>query len=215
MIFHWSLSDSKSPQVPRTLLIILTDLNDSLVWIVSTRLFISNSSSPCTNPLLTIPRVSITIGITIIFMFHSFFNSLASSKCFLSILLCGQPGQKSPKFGKLSVLGLGFFFIDLVVWPRLDDPFESQNPSVVCASHSLGQILGCTYTICSLSNFNFLHSSRWITLPTQSCLVLYSFCANLLHSLIIWLVISSYITYILLLLYLLLLLLLILVAVVS
>ena len=35
------------------------------------------------------------------------------------------------------------------------------------------------------SNFNFLHSSQWITFPTQSCLVLYSFRINLLHSLII------------------------------
>ena len=39
--------------------------------------------------------------------------------------------------------------------------------------------------------FNFLHISQWITLPTQSCLVLYSFCANLLHSLIMWLMVSS------------------------
>ena len=39
------------------------------------------------------------------------------------------------------------------------------------------------------SDFNFLHYSQWITLPTQSCLVLYSFCANLLHSLIMWLII--------------------------
>ena len=35
----------------------------------------------------------------------------------------------------------------------------------------------------------FAHSS---TLPTQSCLVLYSFCANLLHSLIMWLIVSSF-----------------------
>ena len=41
------------------------------------------------------------------------------------------------------------------------------------------------------SNLNFLQSSQWITFPTQSCLVLYSFCARLLHSLIIWLIFSS------------------------
>ena len=41
------------------------------------------------------------------------------------------------------------------------------------------------------SNWNFLHISLWITLPTQSCLALYSFCANLLHSLIMWLIVSS------------------------
>ena len=33
-------------------------------------------------------------------------------------------------------------------------------------------------------NLNFLHNSQW--LPTQLCLVLYYFYANLLHSLIMW-----------------------------
>ena len=41
------------------------------------------------------------------------------------------------------------------------------------------------------SNLNFLYNSQRITLPTQSCLVLYSFCTNLLHSLIMWLIVSS------------------------
>ena len=34
-------------------------------------------------------------------------------------------------------------------------------------------------------NFNFLPNSLWITMPTQSCLVLYSFCTNLLIIIII------------------------------
>ena len=41
------------------------------------------------------------------------------------------------------------------------------------------------------SNLNFLHNSQWITLPIQLGLVLYSFYANLLHSLIMWLIVSS------------------------
>ena len=49
----------------------------------------------------------------------------------------------------------------------------------------------CIYHLLVWSNLNFLHISQWITLPTQSCLVLYSRCANLLHSLIIWLMVSS------------------------
>ena len=40
------------------------------------------------------------------------------------------------------------------------------------------------------SNLNFLHICQWITLPIQSCLVLYSFSANLQHSLM-WLIVSS------------------------
>ena len=47
------------------------------------------------------------------------------------------------------------------------------------------------YHLVVWSNFNFLHISQWITLPTQSCLALYSLCANLLHSLIMWLTVSS------------------------
>ena len=37
---------------------------------------------------------------------------------------------------------------------------------------------------------NLLHSSQWVTFPTQACLILYSFCASLLHSLIMWLTVS-------------------------
>ena len=73
MVSHWSLSD-KSPQVSRTLLSILADLNYAVVWMVSTRPVISKSSSPCINPLVTVPRAPITIGIIVTFMFHSFFN---------------------------------------------------------------------------------------------------------------------------------------------
>ena len=40
------------------------------------------------------------------------------------------------------------------------------------------------------SIFSFLHDSQWITLPTQSCLVLYCFCPNLLQ-LLTWLIVSS------------------------
>ena len=49
----------------------------------------------------------------------------------------------------------------------------------------------CIYHLFVWSNLNFLRISQWITFPTQSCLVLYSFCANLLHSLIMWLMVSS------------------------
>ena len=41
------------------------------------------------------------------------------------------------------------------------------------------------------SNFNSLHISEWIILPTQSCVVLHSFFANLLHSLSMWLMVST------------------------
>ena len=80
MVSYWSLSDNKSPQVSRTLLSILADLNNTVVWMVSTRPVISKSFSPCTNPLVTVPRAQITIGIIFTFIFQSFSNFLARSR---------------------------------------------------------------------------------------------------------------------------------------
>ena len=83
MVFHWSLSDSKSPKISRTLLNVLDDLNNAVAWRVSTRPLISKSSSPFINPLVTVPRPPIIIGINVTFMFHSlfvFFSFLARSR---------------------------------------------------------------------------------------------------------------------------------------
>ena len=74
MAFRSGLSDSKYPQVSRTLLSILVVLNNAVVWMVSTRLPTSISSSPFINPLATVPKAPITIGIIVTRMFHSFFN---------------------------------------------------------------------------------------------------------------------------------------------
>ena len=61
----------------------------------------------------------------------------------------------------------------------------------LCESFSRTGAGLCIYHMLVWSNWNFLYISQWITLPTQSCLALYSFCANLLHSLIMWLIVSS------------------------
>ena len=103
MVFHWSLSDSKSPQVSRTLLSILAVLNNVVVRMVSTRPPTSKSSSPFNNPLVIVSKAPITIGTIVTFMFHSFFNSLARSRCLsffhiLSVLFCAQLGQQSRQF---------------------------------------------------------------------------------------------------------------------
>ena len=77
MVSHWNLSDSKSPQVSRTLLSILADFNNAVVGMVTTRPLISKSSSLCTNPQVTVPRAPITLGIIVTFVFHSFFQVLS------------------------------------------------------------------------------------------------------------------------------------------
>ena len=110
MVFHWRLSDCKSPQVSRTLLSILAVFNNAVVWMVSTRPPTSKSSRPFSHPLVTVPKAPIINCIIIIFMFHSFFNSLARSRYLsfsfyiLSVLFCGQPGQQSRQFCRFSFL---------------------------------------------------------------------------------------------------------------
>ena len=72
MVFPWSLSDSKSSQVSRTLLSILAVPNNAAVWILSTRPPASKSSSPLNSPLVSVPNAPITIGIIVTCMFHGF-----------------------------------------------------------------------------------------------------------------------------------------------
>ena len=79
MVFHWSLSDSKSPQVSRTLLSILADFSNTVIWIVSTHPPTSKSSRPFNNPLVIMPKAPIPIDTIVTFMFHSFLDSLARS----------------------------------------------------------------------------------------------------------------------------------------
>ena len=86
MAYHWRFSESKSHQVSRTLLSILVDLNNAVVWMFSTCSHISKSSSLFTKPLGIVLRASITIGITVTFMSRSFFSSLANSR-YLSLFL--------------------------------------------------------------------------------------------------------------------------------
>ena len=198
MVFHWSLSDSKSPQVSRTLLSILAVLNNAVVWMVSTRPPTSKSSSPFSNPLVTVPNAPITIGIIVTCMFHSFFSSLARPRYLsffshFSVLFCGPPGQQSRLFCKFS-----FFFF--CCWLLLRSGLLAgirwsvcilKSHRSLCVSFSRTGAGLCIYHLLVWSNLNFLHISQWITLPTQFCLAFYSCCANLLHSLIIWLMVSS------------------------
>ena len=72
-MFHWSVSYSKSPQFSRTLLSIQVNLNNAIVWMVSTHPVISKSSSPFTNSSVPVPRAPITIGKIVTFIFHCFF----------------------------------------------------------------------------------------------------------------------------------------------
>ena len=125
-------------------------------------------------------------------MFHCFFNSPARSKYlffssfFFNFILWSAGTVKS------TILQVLFFLLINIRSCRLAEIRWS-----ACISKSNWSLLVsfswtyaglCIYHLFVRSNLNFLH---WITLPTQSCLVFYPFSANLLLSLIMWLLVSS------------------------
>ena len=195
MISHWSLSDNKSPQVSRTLLSILADLNYAVIWMVSTRPVISKSSSPCTNPLVTVPRAPITISIIVTFMFHSFFNPLTRSRYLSLSSHSFNFTLWSAETAKSIILQVLFLLLVIIRSGCLAEiclsVCTSKSQRSLCVLFSWTDSGLCLYHLFVWSNFNFLDSSQWITLPTQSWLILYSFCVNLLHSFIMWLIVSS------------------------
>ena len=114
MVFHWSLSDSKSPQVSRTLLSILAVLNNAVIWMVSTRPPTSKSFSLFSSPLVTVSNAPITNGIIVTYMFHSFsipYQGRGTYPSFhiFSVLFCSQPGHQSRLFCKFS------FFLLIII----------------------------------------------------------------------------------------------------
>ena len=149
---------------------------------VSTRPFISKSFCPFINPLVTVPRAQIIIDINVTFMFYSFFNSLAKSRYLsffhcLSILLY----DKVHNFLRSFVLLLLLIIITSGRLPVMKSSvWMSKSLRSLYVLFSRTNVGLCIYYLFVWSNFTFLHNSKGFTLPTQSCLVLYSFCANLM-----------------------------------
>ena len=163
MVFHWSLSDSKSSQVSRTLLSILAVLNNVVVWMVSTCPPTSKSSSPFSNPLVTVPNASITISIIVTGMFHGLFNSQARSwhlsffSHSLSFILWSAGTAKS------TILQVLFLLLIIIRFGLL-----AENRWSVCMSKSHRNLCVlfsrtgaglCLYHLFVWSNLNFLHIS--------------------------------------------------------
>ena len=171
MVFQWSLSDSKSLQVSRTLLSILAVFNNAVIWMISTCLPTSKSSSPFSNPIVTVPKEPITIGIIVTCMFHSFFNSLAKSR-YLSFFsysfsfILWLAGTEKPTFLQV------FFFLLIIIRSGLQAEIRwsvcmSKSHRSLCVSFSRTGAGLCIYHLFVWSNLNFLHISQWITLLTH------------------------------------------------
>ena len=117
MVFHWSLSDCKSPQVSRNRLRILAVLSNAVVWIVSTRPPAFKSSRRFDNHFVIVPNAAITIGTIITFMFHSLFNSLARSWYLSFFSLSLGFILWSAGIAKSTILQILLFFVDYYeVW---------------------------------------------------------------------------------------------------
>ena len=105
--------------------------NYVVAWMVSTRPIISKSFSPFIYPLGTVPWTTITIGITVTFLFQSFYSSPARSRYLspfslsFSFVLCAAGTAKSI-FG-----GFSFFLLVIIKSSRLDEIRQS-----VCSSKS-------------------------------------------------------------------------------
>ena len=140
-------------QISRTLLSILADFSNAVVWVVLVRPLISNSSNSFSQPLEIVLSVLITISITVNFIFHSFFSPLARSKCLFLFSFSLIFTLLSAGMAKSTSRQVPFFFrallLGLVFWLVLDDIYVCKNPRELWASHSLGWILVCSYTICS------------------------------------------------------------------
>ena len=161
-IFHTSASRCSSTRVWniqvslnfRLLLSILDGLHNAVVWMVYTRPIIYRSTRFIINPLVTVPRASITISIAVTFIFLYFYSSLArcrylsffSHSFSFTLWLAGTAKSTIWQFSSFCWLSLGLF-----VWQRL-----SENPREFSPSHSPGWISVCAYTISSYGQFEFL-----------------------------------------------------------
>ena len=151
MVSLKNLSDSKSPQVSRTICSILANFHNAVVWMVLILLLISNSSNPFFKPLGTIPSIPTTTSNTVTLMFHSFFSSLARSKylfLFSLSLIFILWSVGTAKSTRLQVLFFLLINTRCVIFRlELGDLCVCQNPREFNTSHSLEQILVCTYII--------------------------------------------------------------------
>ena len=161
--FHWSPSDSKFTQVSRTLLSILADLNNAVLSIVSSRPLIFKSSSPCFNPLRTVPSAPITIDITVTFMFHIFFqfSSKISVLIFLFVFFSFYPVVSQNDQVHCSADSI--FLLTITRSGRLAEIKGSicisKSQRILCFTFSRSDSLLCTYHLFVGSNLNFLHNS--------------------------------------------------------
>ena len=117
----------------------------------------SKSSSPFCNPLVTVSKAPITIGIIVTFIFHSFFSSLARSR-YLSFFshsfsfILWSTG--TAKFLLLLII-IRFGLLAEIRWYVC----MTKSHESLCVLFSRTGAVLCIYHLLVWSNLNFLHIS--------------------------------------------------------
>ena len=130
-------------------------------------------------------------------MFNRFFFQFLSKVyviIFIFFLLSFNFTQRSAGTAKSTIRQVLFFWLIIIMSGCLAkirwSVCISESQRSFCVSFSRRYSWLCIYHLFVWSNLNFLHTPKWINLLTLWCLILFSICANSLHSLM-WLVVSS------------------------
>ena len=144
---------------------------------ISTRSLISESSCPCINPLVAVPKAAITIDIIVTFMSNSFFHFLGKvqlrSPLFIFFLFYSAGTAKF-------LIRQDLFFLLIITWSyRLAlirwSVCRSKSQRSVCVLFSRTDSGLWLYHFFERPNLNFLHTYQCITFPTVSSHILFLF----------------------------------------
>ena len=136
------------------------DLNNVVIWMISTCSLISPIPSTCTSHLVTVPSAPITNYITATFMFHCFFSSLARSgylclfSFFFSFTLWSAGTATSTN---RCVLFFCWLSLGLVVCRDQVTVCISKSQRILKVSFSRTDSWLCIYHSFEWSNLNLVH----------------------------------------------------------
>ena len=160
MVFHWSLSDRKSPQVSWARLRILAVLSNAVVWIVSTRPPTSKPSRPYNNTLVIVPKAPVTIGTIVTFMFYSFFQFSSRVEVLILLFTFLQTYSVIRRDSKVDNFANPLFFLLIIIRSGLLAGIRwsvsiLKSHRTLCVSFSWTGAGLCVYYLLVWSNLNF------------------------------------------------------------
>ena len=142
---------------------------------VSTRLPTSKSSRPFNNPLVTVLKAPIAIATIVTFMFQSFFQFSSKVEVIIFLFTFFQFYSVVSQDSKVDNFASSLFFLLIIIRSGFLVGISwsvcmLKSHRSLCESFFRTGAGLCIYHLFVWSNWNFLHISLWITLPTQSCL---------------------------------------------